>query len=58
MELSTESLLTSYANQQRTATSSAASGEREAFMFTAKSLPEGTKLRGMHQSDVDGVVGL
>lgn len=58
VELSTEPFSTSYPDQQRTATSSAASGEREAFMFTAKPLPEGTTLRRMEQSDVDGVVGL
>ncbi|CAM9906024.1 unnamed protein product [Pylaiella littoralis] len=58
VELSTESYLTSYPNQRRTALSSAASSERKAFVFTAKPLPEGATLRGMEQSDVDGVVGL
>lgn len=61
VELSTESFLTSYPNQQLTATSSAVQvrgEEKEAFMFTAKPLPAGTILRGMQKSDVDGVVGL
>ena len=31
---------------------------RDSFMFAPKPLPAGTVLRGMHESDVDSVVGL